>query len=166
MRKCSLLPFVSEIKDSVWGNHTYVDANIFMFSKVNNLFCNPLNKDEMAFYYTYFILKYHKFYKTDVYSKYWMCVLYKNGFIKAISDNYNVGIDISETDIILKINIHYSYLIYRNYPKKLNYWGTKIVFENNKRNIIYPDFVNLKLLDKLIISDNYRNRISELNYNN
>lgn len=124
-----------------------------------NVFGKKINKTEMAFYYSYFIFRFHKFYKIDEYSRYWMCILHENGFVKSISDNYNGHRRISETDIILKINIHYSYLIYRNYPKKLNYWGTKITFEHNG-NIIYPDFVDKILLNKLIISDKYMSMVS------
>jgi hypothetical protein len=93
-----------------------------------------------------------------------MCILNKKGFIKIFAQDYyrfnieNYGFDFND-DIVLKFEIHYSYLIWRN-QKRINYWGTKIKFEN-KGNEFNPKFVNLKLLDKLITSTRYRNALSK-----
>lgn len=152
LQKCSVIQIETQVKYHSWGDRTYINDAMTIHNVNNNLF-NKLNNDEMAIYYSYFIFKYHNFHKVDVYSKYWTCVLYENGFIKSLSYIHN---NISNTDIIMKIKIHYSYIIYRNYPKKLNYWGTNITFENNKGRVISPNFVNLKLLDKLIINNNYQ----------
>lgn len=167
LQKCSLKPFSTHINDiflDQYNERLFNRENIYMFdNNWNNLFCKQLNNDEMAIYYTYFIFRFHKFYITDNSSKYWRCVLYENGFVKSFSEtnNYYNGIkNVDDTDIILKIIIYYKYRIYRNYPKKLLYWGTKITFEN-KGKVINPEFVNLKLLNKLIISNPYMNMVSK-----
>ena len=163
LRKCSSLQFVHD------------ESMIFKFNTDwNNIFGRKLNGDEMAIYYTYFVFKYHTFYKKDFYSKYWICILDENGFVKSFSNDY---LDVDDKDIILKIQIHYSYTIYRNYPKKLNYWATIIKFQHKDKDIVvYPDYirttdkikvpnfnpdcVNLKLLESLITSDKYKIMIS------
>ena len=146
LQKCSVIQIESQIKPIQF-------EKIYKFN--NNLFYKKLNNDEMAIYYSYFIFKYHTFYNIDIYSRYWACVLCENGFIKLFT-YYNNYDNMSNTDIIMKIKIHYSYIIYQNYPKRLNYWGTNITFVNNKGRAIYPKFVNLKLLDKLIINNNFQ----------
>lgn len=162
LQTCSLISFIPIVKQEQDFWDRIHSSTLYNFN--NNHLCKKLNKDEMAFYYTYFIFNFHKFYKTDLYSKYWMCILYENGLIKSFSDNYNVHnnlVDTTKTDIILKINIHYSFQLYRNYPKKLFYWGTKIIFENNNGKVLNPEFVNVKLLDKLITSEKFKNMISK-----
>lgn len=184
LEKCSSTPFIKETKFNPWNNNDFPNEfNTGIVYKYNNtwddIFGKKLNKDEMAFYYTYFIFRFHKFYRIDSYSKFWSCILYENGYIKSFSESYYNGTDeIDDTDIILKINIHYSYLIYRNYPKKLNYWGTKIKFQNKGKDIIiyqrYPKYsyenkekyldreiVNLKLLDALITNEKYMSMVSK-----
>jgi hypothetical protein len=166
LQKCSSLQFAHD------------ESMIFKFNTDwNNIFGRKLNSDEMAIYYTYFVFKYHKFYKTDNYSKHWMCILDEYGFLKSFSNDYHRGFDADDKDIILKIQIHYSYTIYRNYPKKINYWATTIRFQHKDKDIVVypnyirttekikvphfnPDCVNLKLLESLITSEKYKNMIS------
>lgn len=166
LSKCSFNEFITQTSFNHWNNNDFPNEfNRRIIYKYNDnwdeVFGKILNKDEMAFYYSYFVFKFHKFYRIDSYSKFWSCILNKNGYIKSFSDNSYLGIsNIDDTDIILNIQINYSYLIWRNQPKKLNYWGTKTRFENKGKEI-QVDFVNLNLLDKLITSDNYRNIVSK-----
>ena len=161
LRKCSQIEGNKQLMYSIWDTVGNYPSTFFTFDKIHlELFSKKLNRDEMAIYYSYFVFRYHKFYRGDLYSKFWKCILYENGYIKIISNDYNIDVGVSETDIILNINIHYSYLIWRNYPKKLKYWGTKIYFQNKNGKEIFPEFVNLKLLDKLIISDKYQSMVS------
>lgn len=165
LRKCYSTPFITQTIYNHWNNNDFVNDNSGIIYKYNNIwndvFGKKLNKDEMAFYYSYFVFRFHKFYRTDSYSKYWTCILNEKGYIKSFSDNYYIGIGhIDDTDIILRIQIHYCYLIWRNHPKKINYWGTKTKFENKGKEI-QANFVNLKLLDKLITSETHRNIISK-----
>jgi len=163
LTKCSEMEGDKELMYSIWDNAGTYPSTSFTFDNIHpHLFCKKLNRDEMAIYYSYFVFRYHKFYRTDMYSKFWRCILYENGYIKIISDDYNIDRGVSETDIILNIEIHYSYLIWRNHQKKLQYWGTKLYLKNkNGGKEIKPEFVNLKLLDKLIKSEKYQGMISK-----
>lgn len=149
LKKCSSVSFIRGIKQ-----HYIINLNW------SNILSKKLNRDEMSIYYTYFFFRFNIFYKIDEYSHYWMCVLDQNGFVKSFYD-YDINNVFDNTDIILKIQTHYSYLIYGKRKPKLKYWGTRIKFENNYKKI-NPDFANLKLLDKLIISDKYKNMITKL----
>lgn len=165
LRKCSSMLFITKLLFKQLNNNDFHnDLNhsiIYIYNNCEYIFGKKLNKDKMAFYYSYFIFKFHKFYRTNSYSKYWSCILYENGYIKSFSDNYYIGIDnINDTDIVLNIEIRYTYLIWRNHAKKINYCGTKIKFQNKGKDI-YPDFVNLKLLDKLITNYKYQSIISK-----
>lgn len=113
------------------------------------IFNQKLNRDELAFYYSYFVYKYNSFYIYGGYSKDWLCVLFPDGFIKSFDTTQTND----ENDIILKIKLYYSVTSYRG-TKKINYWDSDIIFYNNKEKIIYPDFVNSKLLKKLVINKN------------
>lgn len=169
LRKCYSTPFIREIIFTPWSDYElpnkFNTLNVYKFNNSDDTFSKNLNEHEMAFYYTYFIFRFHEFYRTNIYSKFWMCILNKKGFIKLFAQDYNFnaenyGFDFKD-DIVLKIEMFYCYHIWRNQPKKLNYWGTKIKFEN-KGDEIYPKFVNLKLLDKLITSATYRNVVSKI----
>jgi hypothetical protein len=173
LRKCSSAPFTTN-----YSIGFSAPPPIFKFNNDwDNIFGRKLNKDEMALYYSYFVFKYHKFYKKDCHSNYWMCVLDEYGFVKSFSNDYHYGIEVADKDIVLKIQIHYSYIIYRNYPKKLNYWATQIRFQHKDKDIVVypnyirttdkikvpnfnPDCVNLKLLESLITSEKYKSMFS------
>jgi len=179
LRKCASTPFTREISDIANYSIGFSSALIFKFNNNwDNVFGKKLNRDEMALYYSYFVFRFHNFCKTDNYSKHWMCILDEYGFVKSFSNDYHYGIEVADKDIVLKIQIHYSYIIYRNYPKKLNYWGTIIRFQQKDKDIVvYPNYirttdktkaphfnpecVNLRLLDNLITSEKYQSIFSK-----
>lgn len=160
LRKCSDIRIQVPLpKFYNYNNDEISDYKIsFEHNYWNKLF-NKLNKDEMTFYLSYFILKYHKFYKVDIHTKYWSCLLYKDGFIKSLDSKSNRHLD--NDTIILKIGILYVYSISRELPyfrTGVRYSGPNIVFQDNKGNQIYNiDFINFKLLKKLILSFHYNN---------
>lgn len=162
LQKCSQIECDKQLRYNTWDTTGNYPSTFFTFDNIHpDVFGKKLDRDEMAIYYSYFVFRYHKFYRGDLYSKFWRCILYENGYIKIISNDYNIDLGISETDIILNIDIHYSYLIWRDHPKKLKYWMTKIYFQNKNGKEIKPELANLKLLDKLITSENYQSTISK-----
>lgn len=165
-KKCSSTPFVTEIVFTPWSDNDlpnkFNTLDVYKFNNSDDTFSKKLNQDEMAFYYSYLVFRFHKFYRRDNYSKFWSCILNEKGFIKIFAEDYRFNINdydfVFNDDIVLKIEIYYSYIIWRN-QKKINYWSTKIKFENKGKEF-NPQFVNLNLLDKLITSETYRNMIS------
>ena len=163
LEKCSSVELLKEtikyitLCDSS-GNVHSIPRTIYIYDWCN-LFNKKLNKDEMAIYYSCLVFKYHSFCETDEYSMFWRCILNEDGYIKSLpAESYY---NILDTDIILRIDIHYSYDIYRNYPKKLNYWRTKIRFENKGKEI-QQNFVNIKFLNKLILSKKFKNEVLKI----
>ena len=106
-----------------------------------SIFKRKLNTEQLAFYYSYFVYKYHRFYNYGVYSKDWLCILFPDGFIKSFDATQKKNDD----DIILKIVLYYSVTSYRD-EKTLNYWGADVIFYNSKGKQINPEIVNSKLM--------------------
>jgi len=121
-----------------------------------SIFNQKLNCDQLAFYYSYFVYKYHTFYNHGVYSKDWMCILFPDGFIKSFDC---CGENKSNDDIILKVILYYSVTSYRG-KKFLNYWASDVILSNVKGNPIEFQLVNSNLLKKLVINKNNTKLIS------
>lgn len=167
LKELSYIPYITNSILRYWDNdessNNYNTLEIYQFDNSDNIFNKKLNNDEMAFYYSYFIFKFyefHSFYRTNKYSKFWMCILNKNGFIKIFARDYifskeNYGFEYND-DIFLKIELYYRYNSWRKQTKKC--WETKIKFVNKGKEFI-PNFVNLKLLNNLITSNEFRSTI-------
>lgn len=166
--KCSQVPYVTNNIFRYWNVYEIPNDNlnilkIYKFDNSDTIFNKKLNNDEMAFYYSYFMFKFHdylSFYKTSRYSKIWMCILNNKGFIKLIARDYifkkeNFGFNYKD-DIFFKIELFYRYDIFKKKNEKL--WTTKIKFIN-KGNEFIPNFVNLKLLDNLITNNTFYNML-------